>query len=31
MPVSEFYMWLAYFEIQNEEREREMRLAQARR
>ena len=31
MSVDEFYMWIAYFEIQNEERERQERLAQARR
>ena len=26
MPVAEFNMWLAYFQIQNEERERQERL-----
>jgi len=31
MSVDEFYMWLAYYEIQNQERERQERLAQARR
>jgi len=31
MSVDEFYMWIAYFEIQNQERERQERLAQARR
>ncbi len=31
MSVDEFYMWLAYYEIQNQEREKQERLAQARR
>ena len=31
MSVDEFYMWIAYYEIQNQERERQERLAQARR
>ena len=31
MSVDEFYMWIAYFEIQNQERERQERLTQARR
>jgi len=31
MPVAEFNMWLAYFQIQNEERERQERLMNARR
>ena len=31
MSVDEFYLWVAYFEIQNEEREREERLEMARR
>ena len=31
MPVTEFNMWLAYFQIQHEERERQERLAKAQR
>lgn len=31
MSVDEFNMWLAYFQIQNEERERQERLAKAQR
>ena len=31
MSVDEFYLWVAYFEIQNEERERQERLEKARR
>ena len=31
MSVQEFNMWLAYFEIQQEEKEREHRLQKARR
>ena len=31
MSVEEFNMWLAYFQIQNEERERQERLAKAQR
>jgi len=31
MSVDEFYLWIAYFEIQNEERERQERLERARR
>ena len=31
MSVDEFYLWVAYFEIQNEERERQERLERARR
>ncbi len=31
MPVEEFNMWLAYFQIQNDERERQERLAKAQR
>ena len=31
MSVYEFNMWLAYFQIQNDERERQERLAKAQR
>jgi hypothetical protein len=31
MSVQEFNMWLAYYEIQQEEKERDHRLQQARR
>tara|TARA_S200000501_G_scaffold317994_1_gene311575 strand:+ start:646 stop:801 length:156 start_codon:yes stop_codon:yes gene_type:complete len=31
MSVDEFYLWVAYFEIQNEERQRQERLERARR
>ena len=31
MSVSEFNMWLAYFQIQSDERERQERLAKAQR
>lgn len=31
MPVEEFNMWLAYFIMQNEEKDRQERLARARR
>ena len=31
MSVEEFNMWIAYFQIQNEERERQERLAKAQR
>jgi len=31
MSVDEFNMWLAYFQIQNDERERQERLAKAQR
>tara|TARA_R100001224_G_C3994089_1_gene140293 strand:+ start:440 stop:577 length:138 start_codon:yes stop_codon:yes gene_type:complete len=31
MTVQEFNMWLAYYEIQQEEKERDQRLQQARR
>lgn len=31
MSVEEFNMWLAYFQIQHEERERQERLAKAQR
>ena len=31
MSVEEFNMWLAYFQIQNDERERQERLAKAQR
>ena len=29
MSVNEFNMWIAYFQIQHDEREREQRLAKA--
>lgn len=31
MSVSEFNMWIAYYSLQNDERERQERLARARR
>tara|TARA_Y100000592_G_C5314966_1_gene241990 strand:+ start:188 stop:289 length:102 start_codon:yes stop_codon:yes gene_type:complete len=31
MPVEEFNMWIAYFALQNEEQDRQMRIAKARR
>ena len=31
MSVEEFNMWIAYFQIQSEERERQERLAKAQR
>ena len=31
MSVDEFYLWIAYYEIQNEQRERQQRLERARR
>jgi hypothetical protein len=31
MSVDEFNMWLAYFQIQSDERERQERLAKAQR
>jgi len=31
MSVDEFYLWVAYFEIQNEERQKQERLERARR
>tara|TARA_A100001391_G_scaffold162673_1_gene121739 strand:+ start:359 stop:460 length:102 start_codon:yes stop_codon:yes gene_type:complete len=31
MPVEEFNMWIAYFAIQSEEQDRQMRIAKARR
>jgi hypothetical protein len=31
MSVDEFNMWIAYFALQNDERERQERLAKARR
>jgi hypothetical protein len=31
MSVDEFYLWIAYFELQNEERERQERIERARR
>ena len=31
MSVSEFNMWIAYYSLQNDERERQERLAKARR
>ena len=31
MSVDEFNMWLAYFQIQNDEQERQQRLAKAQR
>jgi hypothetical protein len=31
MSVDEFYLWVAYFEIQNEERQRQERIERARR
>jgi hypothetical protein len=30
MPVEEFNMWIAYFELQKEERDRQERIAKAR-
>jgi len=31
MSVDEFYLWVAYFEIQNEERQKQERLERAKR
>jgi hypothetical protein len=31
MPVYEFNMWLAYFDLQKEERERQERIAKMRK
>lgn len=31
MSVDEFYLWIAYYEIQGEQRERQQRLERARR
>lgn len=31
MPVAEFNMWMAYFQIQQEEKERQERIAKMKR